>query len=148
MPKGKDWRWPCCSDLLQVLRAKGEWQQLFQPLDNVGAICFGQVDIPVCAKLEEEKEEPDEGEEGKNLHFFPKLLIYPFFFRFTGSIPLYCMSFGLAYQHYFPRGYFGLRSCVFTPPAESDPRAEPHNPLNINNPKMGCGCWDSCKGGK
>lgn len=51
MPEGKGWQWPRCSDLLQVLRAKGERQQLLQPLDNVGAISFGQVDIPVCAKL-------------------------------------------------------------------------------------------------
>lgn len=30
-------------------------------------------------------------------------------------------------------------------PAESDPQAEPLDPLNINNPKMGCGCRDSCR---
>lgn len=42
---------PHCSHLLQVLRAKGERQQLLQPLDNIAAVCFGQVDIPIRAEL-------------------------------------------------------------------------------------------------
>lgn len=151
VPKGKGWWWPCCSDPLQVLRAKGERQQLLQPLDNVGAICFGQVDIPVCAKLEERRNKNlMRDKKGRSCISSPNYS-YASFFRFTGSIPLYCMHFGLAYQYFLPQRIFWAQILCFyctsvspgtSEPVESDPRAEPRNPLNINNPKKGCGCWE------
>lgn len=119
MPENKGWWWPRCSDLLQVLRAKGERQQLLQPLDNVGAICFGQVDIPVCAKLEEEKEEPDEGEEEEGRRTCTSSSNYsynPFFSGSQGASPSIARILGWLISITSPRGYFGLRSCVFTSP--------------------------------
>lgn len=69
LPKGKGRRQPCCSHLLQVLGAEGEWQQLLQPLDDIGAVRFGQVDVPVRAELEEKR-----GEKCLMQNFFLKLL--------------------------------------------------------------------------
>lgn len=84
------------SHLLQVLGAEGEGQELIQCLDDVGAVGFGQVDIPVLAELQEER--------GKRCPM-PKL--HP-----PGGCarvaPIICL--GAA-----PGGYLGLRACISPP---------------------------------
>lgn len=100
------------SHLLQVLGAEGEGQELVQCLDDVGAVGFGQVDVPVLAELQEES-----GERCP----MPKL-------RPPGGCarvaPIICL--GAA-----PGGYLGLRACISPLP----PQAWcPKNPFNTNYP--------------
>lgn len=73
--------------------------------------------------------------------------------RFMGSIPLYYMYFGAAFGHHLPQRGFWAQILWLCPPrvspgtskpAESSLGAECHDLLNINHPKMGCGCQGAC----